>query len=573
MGNHNLLGGKGSGLVWLAENKDLGFEVPEFMIIDISYQDEHQTKLEERCSELAEHFQGKKVAVRSSAVVSEDSDKHSGAGIYDTFFLDAGELDRRSLFDTVRRVYASVDSDRAIQYREQAGLENERMAVIVQEFVKGMNGVTMSRLPARSGIIPISFSRETGAAVGGQSKFPIHTMYLTEGNNGLDSIFESEGFPKELRTPMRTELGQLVQKIRERYGREFEAEFAFSLDLDGKLTDDNTIYMLQIRPLTNITNKTITFPDKESIFTAEICMSVGEYIGPWITTDKVRAGWNEPAHYAYVASSLERTMPNALGSGPGDLFGKQDNLDYDQLTPNKKAIILTGQATPGMHALTIANEKGLICLAAQCGQEESDEEFEREHGYSRFMAASMMGSSMINRPRFDVPLDQVGRYIHVVSDGLRGHVYRATEAEAREFEKNLLSQITYEVTPLTNDTPAESQWWDYTFTVKPSTVSAPYQDICRDFLRHLEQRSGKRFRLDVNPAQNSYVAHCAGAEFEVYCAHFSPDKREEGIWFSTGRSADQIAGAKDTFQRFQEFIDRVKSSGYNPTEAKAPDSL
>src|SRR3989344_4682473 len=99
------LGGKGAGLVWLSQNTDLGFEVPEFEVVDTSYYEEWQRqlgiaklaailkskasgnrefvnvpfprRLEEKCVELAQRFEGREVAVRSSAVVSEDSEKHS----------------------------------------------------------------------------------------------------------------------------------------------------------------------------------------------------------------------------------------------------------------------------------------------------------------------------------------------------------------------------------------------------------------------------------------------------------------------------------------------------------------
>ena len=112
-----LFGGKGNGLLWLAENTDLGFQVPKFEIIDTSYYEDflrqpvldqfarriyqrahpdergvgthHKCpkRLEEKCIELFQMFNGTGVAVRSSGVVSEDSDKFSGAGIYESFFI------------------------------------------------------------------------------------------------------------------------------------------------------------------------------------------------------------------------------------------------------------------------------------------------------------------------------------------------------------------------------------------------------------------------------------------------------------------------------------------------------
>ncbi|MBU0536699.1 MAG: hypothetical protein KKE20_07060, partial [Nanoarchaeota archaeon] len=181
MGDVKLIGGKGAGLVWLAENTDLGFEVPDFEIIDTTFYEDfikqslfarlasmlHEKaepdktftgafsvpgRLEERCNVLYEKFKGDSVAVRSSGVVSEDSDKFSGAGIYDSFFIEPEDLTPKTLLDAVLKVYASVNNPRAVQYRLENWLGQETMAVIVQKVGKGYNGVAMSRLQARAGI-------------------------------------------------------------------------------------------------------------------------------------------------------------------------------------------------------------------------------------------------------------------------------------------------------------------------------------------------------------------------------------------------------------------------------------
>lgn len=80
----------------------------------------------------------------------------------------------------------------------------------------------------------------------------------------------------------------------------------------------------------------------------------------------------------------------------------------------------------------------------------------------------------------------------------------------------------------------------------------------------MEEKTGKRFGLDMSPAGNSYGLTLPGIEFEVYDAFFSPEERKEGVLFSTGRSADEIADKKTTRQWFQEFADRIKAEGYSP---------
>jgi phosphoenolpyruvate synthase/pyruvate phosphate dikinase len=582
-------GGKGTGLLWLTQNIDLGFVVPKFEIIDTSYYEDvlkqHEIakisaiimtratgqqhvgqvlrvprRLEERCIELANTFNGKGVAIRSSAVISEDSDRFSGAGIYDSFFLESYELTPRSLQEAVLKVYGSVNNDRAVQYRKDTGLGNEQMAVVVQELAEGDNGVVMSRLPARAGIMPISWSEERGEVVKGSNEAKVHTLYFEiKGDKVGDELFVSDtgiSFTK-WESYMKHEFAPVILKLRERYGWELEGEF--SIDLENK-----RISMLQIRPLTNIQNVNIEFPKKESIFDAKICMGVGEYIGQWFIPEKIKEGWDEPQHYVYVSARLDQTIPKSL-AGLSFISRDKTPRDYDKLTPNKKAIVLTKNASPIQHALTIANERGLICVIGNMKDELSDEEFEREHGYTKSDLEDLgpEGRAILSRPTFKVPINEIGDYIHVVSDGLRGYVYRATEKEAREFTKRMTSQVDYKVSSL-EGSDFEQGFFDWQFTVIPSDLSL-CGPLCKDFVKHLERVSGKRFRLKVSLAKNYYDLHSSGAEFEVYSAMFDPEKKEEGINFTTGRSAYAIADKETTRKWFEEFRSKLKR-GYIPSE-------
>ncbi|MBS3079103.1 hypothetical protein J4218_03205 [Candidatus Pacearchaeota archaeon] len=563
-------GGKGNGLVWLAQNTDLGYDVPQFEIIDTSFyeqfkgQSQTPQRLEEKCRELSQKFSGRAVSVRSSGVVSEDNDRFSGAGIYETFFLESMQLTPQSLHDSVLKVYSSVDSERAVQYRKEAGLGNEKMAVVVQEIADGENGVFMSRLPARAGIIPASWSRTIGAVVQGDTESEVHRAFFALTKDGYKLMFLDESSPYTEATNLGNRLVPLTQRLKERYGKEFEAEFSYN-------PKNEKLSMLQIRPLTNVQDKEVKFPDKEPIFTAELCMGVGEYIGLMVTpggnTNPVRKFWDEPNHYAFVTPRLEKTIQRGFG-GLGSLLGKGDDfaLDYDLLTPGKKAIVLTHQALPGMHAMTVANEKGILCLARECNKLGDDELIHR-YGVDRGYIMEMLGgSTLLDSPKFDIPLEEVGKYIHVVSDGLRGHVYRATEEEAREFEKRMLGDERFVVSEISSPYGGElaDKFWDWEFKIKPQTALVSYQTVCQDFVEHMRRVSGKRFRLNVSPANNSYELTHPSSEFEVFYAHFDPEKRDEGIFFATGRGVSDISDKETTRQWFQQFVDRVKNPDYKP---------
>jgi len=533
------LGGKGKGLVWLVQNIDelngaceATVQVPEFENLDVTFYDDFLNnsfdRLESRCSELAEQFKGRSVAVRSSAVVSEDNEKHSGAGIYHTGFINRDNLTPDILADAVVEVYESVNSERAIQYRQEAGLNDEMMEVVIQEKANGFNGVTMSRLPSKRGIIPFWWSSTTGAVVSGDDKARIDTVYLTEDEidaNKLKPIFISDTGMNMLPRSrfMVDKFGPIVKKLRESYGMDFEAEFAVLFDYD-------TINLLQIRPLTNVSDQEFTFPDKKPILSANLVMGVGEYIGPWVMPEQVVDGWREPTHYAYMASKLDQMMPHA---GEGS--------DYHKLTPNKKAIVLTSSSSPKLHALTLANERGLLCVCAG--------KIPKDYG----------SSARAQRPDLEVPLETLGEYIHVACDGLNGHVYRATKEEAEAFNKRLVFNTNYEITPL--EESGSDQFWDLSFTVTPSDPNMR-EAISRDFVEYMQQVTGKQFEVRGSYCHPDLLL--PGFECELYGAGFDPNDPKDGVWITTARSHQDLADKATTKKWFEGFIEKVQSPDYNP---------
>lgn len=91
-------------------------------------------------------FNLRPLVVRSSAP-AEDSAAASFAGLHESVVNVCGPV---ALCEAVRKVWASLWSDRALLYRRELGLDVERsaMAVVVQELIRGeKSGVVFSRSP------------------------------------------------------------------------------------------------------------------------------------------------------------------------------------------------------------------------------------------------------------------------------------------------------------------------------------------------------------------------------------------------------------------------------------------
>lgn len=74
------------------------------------------------------------VVVRSSAVYSEDSDQHTGAGVYKSIAVDPH--DEQAFRQAIEEVYHSTDSPAAKSYRQGIGVEDELMGLLIQRYVE-----------------------------------------------------------------------------------------------------------------------------------------------------------------------------------------------------------------------------------------------------------------------------------------------------------------------------------------------------------------------------------------------------------------------------------------------------
>jgi phosphoenolpyruvate synthase/pyruvate phosphate dikinase len=132
-----LVGGKAahlSRLAWLQHRVPDGFCLPA-TVLDQAHPLDLRDDIERAISDLMACLQlsGLVVAVRSSAV-DEDGANASFAGQHETYLNIAGP---EAILEAVARCWASARSERALDYRRQQGLPEDRiqLAVLVQQLV------------------------------------------------------------------------------------------------------------------------------------------------------------------------------------------------------------------------------------------------------------------------------------------------------------------------------------------------------------------------------------------------------------------------------------------------------
>lgn len=120
------LGGKEKSLLALqGKSSKLEFIVPDFLVLDDS-----ATTNELR--NIQEYFQDKPIIVRSNSLL--ENDKNGFDGIYDSIVVRDCTLE--NLEAAYDNVLASLDSEKAIKYRNDLGLPEDTMRVIFQEFIE-----------------------------------------------------------------------------------------------------------------------------------------------------------------------------------------------------------------------------------------------------------------------------------------------------------------------------------------------------------------------------------------------------------------------------------------------------
>lgn len=222
------------------------------------------------------------VAVRSSAT-AEDIGEASFAGQQDTYL----NVDRVHLLENVKKVWASLYTARAIEYRKSKNIDtlSVSMAVVVQKMVNSRTSGVMFTLHPATGdnnVIVIEGSWGLGEAiVGGKvtpdeyiidkstlsvkekkiSKKTLKIVYDKSSNSNKEiEISGEEAETMSFSEEEAIELAKLGLKIEQHYNRPMDIEWA--IDADFKFPDN--VFIVQARPETYWSLRKVEKAEKKS---------------------------------------------------------------------------------------------------------------------------------------------------------------------------------------------------------------------------------------------------------------------------------------------------------------------
>jgi phosphohistidine swiveling domain-containing protein len=193
-------------------------------------------------ADIVSRWPGRRFAVRSSAL-GEDSREHSFAGQLDTVLEVAGA---DALEEAVRRVWASLWSERSLAYQRRRGVRLEALGVIVCEQIDArFSGVLFTRAPA--GCAPASMLVEYceglgDGLVGGRVSPGFVSLARSDGR-----VLSSGAAPNS-RAPLENLLARVGYLAKR--ALELEGKFGEPLDIEWAIDAAGTIWFLQARTIT-----------------------------------------------------------------------------------------------------------------------------------------------------------------------------------------------------------------------------------------------------------------------------------------------------------------------------------
>ncbi|MCF6776014.1 phosphoenolpyruvate synthase [Thiotrichales bacterium 19X7-9] len=352
-------------------------------IMEVPFSDEFKQAIEKAYNQLDDVNKDAVVAVRSSAT-AEDLPDASFAGQQETF-LNISGIDQ--VLDALRKVFASLFTDRAISYRAHRGFDHKEIALSagIQKMVRsdqGASGVMFS-VDTESGfrdVVFITSSYGLGEMVVqgavNPDEFYVHKPTLikgfdpiirkTLGEKAKEMVFSSDTsagksvnvveVSKEKQSKFSItneqilELARFAVTIENHYGRAMDIEWG----LDG---EDGQLYILQARPETVVSRQASKrVIERYSINQKTNILAEGRSIGK-----KIGHGTAKVVHSVEEIHQIQ----------PGDVIvTDMTDPDWEPVMKIASAIV-TNRGGRTCHAAIIAREMGIPAVVGCSNATES----------------------------------------------------------------------------------------------------------------------------------------------------------------------------------------------------------
>lgn len=316
--------------------------------------------------------------VRSSAVFSEDGEKATGAGVYDSVRVYGGS-EFKDFKDAVVKVYESTESPQARAYRAQYGIDKEEMGLIIQKYAvsdrhslygQSNEGYVNSRLPGT----PQLYEVVTGTSRNFIRRDELDFFIALDADHHDDAFRKAHHFRPDIykvdeHLPVRiTQIANAIEKL---WGGDIQMEFVY----DGPI-----INVVQVRELPQSAQ-----PEVEIQFPSQPAVHTGAAVG---------FGDIDLQVLDNGADNSEKTGVVVFPSN--EMFSMGNNSYH---LPKEGAVIITRLGGYNGHIQTLCAERGLICI---------------------FPDINSYDEESLNYGQ----LTRLGR-VRVVSNGIEGRLYRS----------------------------------------------------------------------------------------------------------------------------------------------------
>src|SRR5438874_4562688 len=268
------------------------------------------------------------VILRSSATI-EDGSAHSFAGIFESIPISTPE----EFEPTVREIWASVFSPRALTYFREVGVQQvPAMAVVVQRFLR----------PERSGVMFTRFAGPDGRPCILVEHVEGDCEKLVKGEVTPERLWlnEAQDVPESLEGPLRPRHARALAQVAKR----LEQSFGAPQDVEWVIHDDE-LHIVQSRPITAAFSGDASAGPASPFTTAPILSGVPASSGTG----------SGPVHLVF---NIEQALQLQSGSV---LVTPMTNPDMVVAMRNSAAIV-TDVGGIICHAGIVSRELGLPCV-------------------------------------------------------------------------------------------------------------------------------------------------------------------------------------------------------------------